>query len=247
MTSRPDYGVDAPGVVRNLALIGAALVVLAVFLPSFRIGPVTVRFGGMGMTPGVFCLAEAALMLLYAHWGKFQHRDRMLALHVWRGDEQVLDVGTGRGLLMVGAAKRLTSGKSLGTDIWRAGDLSGNQAAAAQKNAALESVADRCEVLNEDARRMSFADGRFDVVLSNLCLHNIHGRDGRATACREIARVMKPGGIALISDFIRTGEYVAAFRAAGLQVSRQAANPLVTFAPLAIVVARKPLESPARA
>jgi SAM-dependent methyltransferase len=241
VTSRPDYGIDAPGVVRNLALIGVALLLVGVFLPSLTVGPITFRLRGMGLATGVACLAEAGLMLWYARSGKFRHRDRMLALHEWRGDERVLDVGTGRGLLMVGAAHRLSGGRSIGTDVWRASDLSGNQAAAAEKNAALEGVADRCEVRNDDARRMEFPDASFDVVLSNLCLHNIHGAEGRATACREIARVLKPGGIAVISDFIRTREYVAAFRAAGLEVERRAANPLATFPPMAIVMARKPL------
>ena len=241
MSQRPDYGIDAPGVVRNLALIGAALLLIGAFRPSLTVGPVTFRLRGMGLTAGGACLAEAGLMLLYARRGKFRHRDRMLALHDWRGDEQVLDVGTGRGLLMIGAALRLTSGHATGTDVWRASDLSGNEAAAAEHNAALEGVADRCEVRNEDARRMAFPDASFDVVLSNLCLHNIHGAEGRATACREIARVLKPGGVAVISDFIRTGEYVATFRAAGLEVERRRANPLATFPPMAIVVARKPL------
>lgn len=239
MSDRPDYGIDAPGVVRNLALIGVAMLAVAVFLPSLTVGQVNFRLRGMGFITGLACLGEAGLMVLYARWGKFRHRDRMLSLRDWRGDEQVLDVGTGRGLLMVGAARRLTSGRSVGTDVWRASDLSGNQSAAAERNAALEGVAERCEVLSEDARSMSFHDGQFDVVLSNLCLHNIHGREGRAVACGEIARVLKPGGLAVISDFIRTDEYVAAFRAAGLDVTRLAGNPLATFPPLAIVVARK--------
>jgi len=240
LNSRPDYGIDAPAVVRNLALFGAVMLAVGVFLPSLTVGPVNFRLRGMGLVTGMVCLAEAGLMLLYARWGKFRHRDRMLAMHEWRGDEQVLDVGTGRGLLMVGAARRLTHGRSVGTDVWRASDLSGNQSSAAEQNAALEGVAERCEVLSEDARHMSFPDGRFDVVLSNLCLHNIHGREGRAAACVEIARVLKPGGLAVISDFIRPGEYVAVFRAAGLEVTRRAGNPLTTFPPLAIVVARKP-------
>ena len=240
MNDRPDYGIDAPGVIRNLALFGVAMLLIAVFMRTLTIGHVTFELRSMGITTGLACVAEAALMLAYARWGKYRHRDRMLALHDWRGDEQVLDVGTGRGLLMVGAARRLSSGSSVGTDVWRASDLSGNQASAAERNAALEGVAERCQVLNEDARRMSFPANRFDVVLSNLCLHNIHGSDGRASACREIARVLKPGGVAVISDFIRTGEYVAAFKAAGLQVTRQGGNPLTTFPPLAIVVARKP-------
>jgi cyclopropane fatty-acyl-phospholipid synthase-like methyltransferase len=62
-------------------------------------------------------------MLLYARWGKFRHRDRMLNMVSWRGGEQVLDVGTGRGLLLIGAARRLSTGKSTGIDVWSAKDF----------------------------------------------------------------------------------------------------------------------------
>lgn len=59
--------------------------------------------------PAGSMLAGAALFLLYVKIGKFRHRDFMLSLHPWRGDEQVLDVGCGRGLLLAGAARRLES------------------------------------------------------------------------------------------------------------------------------------------
>jgi len=38
----------------------------------------------------------------------------------------VLDVGCGRGLLLIGAARRLTTGKAVGVDIWQAEDRVGN-------------------------------------------------------------------------------------------------------------------------
>lgn len=47
------------------------------------------------------------------------------------------------------------------------------------------------EVLSGDATAMKFADGTFDVVVSNLVIHNIPSREGRDKACREIARVLK--------------------------------------------------------
>ena len=50
------------------------------------------------------------LGLRYVLAGKFIHRDRLLDRVVWRGDERVLDVGTGGGLLMIGAAKRAPRG-----------------------------------------------------------------------------------------------------------------------------------------
>lgn len=230
--AKPDYGIDAPGVIRNFALLAAALAVASVWLPPGL--AVTARW-----MAGVFAL-EGLAMVLYAKLGKFRHRDRMLAMISWRGDERVLDVGTGRGLLMIGAAKRLKTGKSIGVDIWSATDLSGNAASATRANIEQEGVSGRAEIKTEDARAMSFGDGSFDVVLSNLALHNIPDSAGRAKACAEISRVLKPGGAALISDFQKTGEYVQAFRNAGLSVQRTAPYFLDTFPPLRIVTAKKP-------
>jgi arsenite methyltransferase len=150
------------------------------------------------------------------------------------GIGQRLDVGTGRGLLMIGAAKKLTTGKSVGMDIWSATDLTGNRPENAMRNAELEGVTDRVEVRSEDATKMTFPNATFDVVLSNVCIHNIPGREGRATACREIVRVLKPGGVALISDFIHLGEYAATFREAGATAKR-AGVFFDTFPPMGIL------------
>jgi arsenite methyltransferase len=104
----------------------------------------------------------------------------------------------------------------------------------------MEGVAAKTTILNDDARQMSFADGSMDVVLSNLCLHNIYQKPGRVKACAEIARVLKPGGVAVISDYKLTKEYAGEFAKAGLQVEMCRKDWTGTFPPLRIVVARKP-------
>jgi len=239
MAARPDYGVDAPGVIRNLFLASLAGVALALFAPKFvHFGPVILALHPTGWGTAIGCATGGMLMLLYAKVGKFYHRDRMLALQKWRGDEQVLDVGTGRGLLLVGAARRLTTGHATGLDIWNKEDLSGNSLDRTEQNLAAEQVAEKCSLVTGGAQKMGFPDNSFDVILSNLCLHNIYDKPTRLQACREIARVLKPGGIAIISDFKLTREYAAAFRQAGLSVERKMPN-LLTFPPLRILLARK--------
>jgi arsenite methyltransferase len=239
MRQKPDYGIDAPAVVRNLIVIGLALILSGIFFPRIHIGQVTIIWSYSAFWPGVSCLASGLLMLAYAKWGKFRHRDRLLNMVSWRGDECVLDVGTGRGLLLIGAARRLTTGKAYGIDVWSTRDLSGNSLERTQANIEVEGVKDKTELRSDDAQKLSFPDGTFDVVLSNLCIHNIAGDPGRAQACREIARVLKPGGIALISDFVKTGFYQKIFSQAGLKVSRTGPN-LFSFPPLRVVKATKP-------
>jgi arsenite methyltransferase len=238
-SEKPDYGIDAPGVIRNLVLIGVGLLLLGKFFPKVQIGPVTFVLGPAALFTGGALILEAVLMIVYAKSGKFRHRDRILSMVSWKGNESVLDVGTGRGLLMIGAARKLTTGKSVGIDIWSAKDLSGNVMENTLRNAEIEGVRDKVDVQNGDATAMNFADGSFDVVLSNVCIHNIPTRQARDKACREIVRVLKPGGKALISDFIHTADYVKAFESAGVTASRTGLDFLFTFPWLRIVEVQK--------
>jgi arsenite methyltransferase len=237
---KANYGIDAPGVIRNLFLFGAALVVASLLVPVFIIAGSSIDISWF-IWPGSVFIIEGVLMLVYALHGKFAHRDRMLRLIEWRGDEQVLDVGTGKGLLMVGAAKNLTTGKSTGIDIWNAGDLTGNNVENALKNAEIEGVQDKVEIKNENAMKMSFAENSFDLIFSNLCLHNIYNKYGRQAACTEIARVLKNGGTGIISDYKHTKEYKHNFDQAGLQTTLLPANYLTTFPPLRILIVKKSL------
>jgi arsenite methyltransferase len=238
-SAKPDYGIDAPNVIRNLLVIGIVLLGAARFLPVVQIGTASLMFKPMFLWTGSFCLLEGLLMIIYAKHGKFKHRDRMLASVDWKGNETVLDVGTGRGLLMIGAARKLTTGKSVGIDIWSKEDLSGNSLEKTLHNVELEGVGNRVEVKSEDATAMTFPDNSFDVVLSNLCIHNIPSREGRDKACREIVRVLKSGGRAVISDFKNTADYVEAFQGSGASVTRSGLDFVHTFPPLRIVQVEK--------
>lgn len=239
MSQRPDYGIDAPHVIRNLLLAGAACAAIAFFFPRVTIGQVTFLLNPGFYYSAGWCIASALLMIIYARAGKFRHRDRILAKVKWTGSETVLDVGTGRGLLLIGAAKRLTTGHATGIDIWNAEDLSGNGPEALLRNIELEGVGAKTTVKSENARAMDFADGSFDVVLSNLCLHNIYEKPGRGEALRQIARVLKPGGVAVLSDFRHMREYADELKGAGMKAEMGPLDWTGTFPPLRILVARK--------
>lgn len=228
---RPNYGIDAPPVIVSFLLIGSALLGFGAYLfPS--------AWALLPALPGLWFFITGWLFVSYALVGKFKYRDVMLAEHQWRGDEAVLDVGTGRGFLLVGAAKKLATGRGVGIDVWSQGDLLNNTIALTQRNIDLEGVGGACRVLSADARALPFEDASFDVVLSNLCLHNIADAKGRDQACLEIARVLRPGGVALISDFKCTEDYAAVFRSQGLTVSFGPRYWLSILAPLPLRVVR---------
>jgi len=222
-SSSADYCIDAPYVIRNLLIAGAAALIVFLAMTtglwSGRIGPL--RFGSVGfLFMAIGLIASGVGMWWGSRFGKLREREKLLSNIAWRGDEQVLDVGCGRGLLLIGAAKRLTTGKSIGIDIWQSEDLSGNKQEATLENAKREGVGGRIEVRTADMRKMPFADRTFDVIVSRAAIHNLYSSDDRALAVREIARVLKPGGRALIDDIRHSTEYTSVFAQSGCAVQR---------------------------
>jgi SAM-dependent methyltransferase len=131
-----------------------------------------------------------------------------------RGDEQVLDIGCGRGAVLISAARRLPQGRATGVDIWRLRDQTGNSQAAAERNAMVEGVSERVEFVHADARDLPLPPGSFDVVLSNLTFSNIRGSEERARALREAVRVLRPGGRMRVIDE-RADLYAPVLQSAG--------------------------------
>lgn len=220
-----DYGIDAPNVIRNLAISGAIALLIGTaalvgWLPrvvAAHIGAADLRFPilGPGFGVGIGLLVGAAWMYFRSRYGKISARETLLNRVTWRGDERVLDIGCGRGLLLVGAARRVPRGSAVGIDIWQAEDLSGNRPEVPLENAAIEGVRDRVSVETADMRKLPFPDASFDAVVSRVAIHNLYAAPDRAAAIREIARVLRPGGRAVIEDIRHMPEYTRTFHAHG--------------------------------
>lgn len=240
---RPDYGIDAPGVVWRWAMKGSGGLALGLacstVLRSSRPRPARASLA-LGLLYGLSYLGRAGLMIWTSKVGKLRERERLLDVLPWRGDETVLDVGCGRGLLLTGAARRLTGGKAVGVDIWQEVDQSGNRPEATWANAWAEGVADRVRVVDGDARRLPFADQSFDAVVSSMVLHNIREESGRRQALEEIARVLKPGGRLVIQDMRHTEEYFDVLCRAGMMNVERSPRRFGVFPPVRRVTGRKP-------
>jgi arsenite methyltransferase len=172
--------------------------------------------------------------------GKLRLRDKMIDSVSWRGDEQVLDVGCGHGLMLIGAAKRLTTGHAEGIDIWQQEDQASNSPRATMENAMREGVADQVELRNADARELPFLDGSFDVVLSSFAIHNIYDAVGREKAIREIHRVLKPGGQLVLADIRHTAQYADILRSLGWNQVNRWFPHFLFITPTRVVRAAKP-------
>ena len=128
----------------------------------------------------------------------------------------MLDLGCGRGAVLLLAAKRLKTGKAVGIDLWRRGDQSSNAAQATWRNAHAEGVEHRIEIHTADMTALPFKDGSFDLVVSNVAIHNVRSNASREKAIAEAVRVLRPGGRLLIADLWATRTYRAQLTTLGL-------------------------------
>jgi SAM-dependent methyltransferase len=213
---RGEYGFDAP-YVPVLMFLGSLPLSVGAVSAALR-GDVTgVSMMGLSSAFLMFC---AGTFVFTTRRGKFEVWDELLEQLKLEGSERVLDVGCGRGAVLLLAAERLPKGKAVGIDLWQVKDQSGNGADAARRNAVAEAVEERIELHTGDMRALPFPDASFDVIVSSLAIHNVPDATGRETAVKEIARVLKPGGRVALADFKFVKDYARTLEAAGLEEVR---------------------------
>jgi arsenite methyltransferase len=235
----PDYGLDGGRAVRAMFIVGLAGASGGFVLVQWTL----TRHLGLPYTLQIFgfcCLILATLMFASSRFGKLQARDRVLARLKLHGDEAVLDVGCGHGLLLIAAAKLLPRGRAVGIDLWSQWQQSDNSREATLRNAALEGVAPRVSVHDGDMRKMPFADRSFDAAVAHFAIHNVTSREGRREAIREIVRTLKQGGQVAISDIFSIELYADELHKAHMTDVEISGLSFWTFPPARTVTARKP-------
>jgi ubiquinone/menaquinone biosynthesis C-methylase UbiE len=202
---RGSYGIDAPYAPALIAVLAAMEFALAVILGKVWI-----------LLAALFILAILGLYLHGTLRGKFVVWAELLDKLNLRGDERILDMGCGRGAVLLMAAQHLTTGRAVGVDLWRRVDQSGNALEATRRNAVAEGVADRVDLHTADMMALPFEDNSFDVVVSSLAIHNISGSAGREKAINEAVRVLRPGGRLMIADIRGTRQHEAQLAKLGM-------------------------------
>ena len=126
------------------------------------------------------------------------------------GHELVLDVGSGRGLYAIEAAKTLSTGIVIAIDIWEPENTldfknpykltqpTGNTISNAQKNARIEGVAEKIEFLNMDGNHTQFDSNLFDLTICGFVVG--HQRENALNMLKEMKRILKPGGRLILID-----------------------------------------------
>jgi ubiquinone/menaquinone biosynthesis C-methylase UbiE len=222
---RADYGAPLRSKLMHAALLGLLMFVGGTLVT--RLAP-TISLWWVVVAVAVVTHAGLALVALaaLAKWvlsvNRFRDRDRMLDSITWRGDERVLDVGCGEGILTIAAAKRIPNGHVVGIDDWR--PIHGRRQLGpetARRNAEVENVAERVTIQDADGTDLPFAGDSFDVVMASFAIHHVGDQSQRAAALAEMVRVLRPGGAVAIVDTLFTEEMVHVLTELGLEgVSR---------------------------
>lgn len=108
-----------------------------------------------------------------------------------RAVSDVIELGSGPGELALEIARRLPEAAVVGVDLAPA------MVDAATRRARDHDLADRVRFVLADAARIPLPDQTFDLAVSTLSLH--HWTDP-AAVFGEIARTLRPGGVALVYD-----------------------------------------------
>lgn len=238
-----DYGIDKPERVRAFGMTGVVLIAagLATFIAlrqELDIWPELIL--QVCMWVGVILILISGIMLWSSKSGKFGLAWSMINDLNWLGRERVLDVGCGRGLLTVLAAKKVPIGEITGIDIWDQEQLSDNYRDAAIKNASLERVSERVQFEDVNVLELSYKSASFDKVISSLCLHGIASRKDRTKALEQMVRVLKPGGELAILDVLHTREYVDTLERMGFKNIRRSPMKFLYCLPTRYLIASKP-------
>jgi len=171
-SQKPKYGLYA---IKIIAILFSVIEIIGLLLLSAGY----FVFNNTYLTIGGTIIAAFGIYMIVAHFlslyvfirvdgSRFTLIAKLLEL---KGNEYVLDVGSGTGRTAVQIAKRLTTGKLVGIDIWDTMELGGNSPERAYTNAEIEGVKAKVEFKFGNVLEIPFDNDVFDITY------------GRAFAC----------------------------------------------------------------
>jgi ubiquinone/menaquinone biosynthesis C-methylase UbiE len=209
---KPKYGLYAIKIIVILFSVIEIIGLLLLSVGCFVFNNTYLIIGGVIVVAFGIYMIVAHFLSLYVFTGVGTARSVLDAKHMeLKGNEYVLDVGTGTGRTAIQVAKRLTTGKLVGIDICDTMELGGNSPERAYENAEIEGVKEKVEFKFGNVLEIPFDDNVFDIVTCSSVLNNLPGEKKRIKALKEILRVLKPKGNCMLLEPLRNFRMFCAF------------------------------------
>jgi ubiquinone/menaquinone biosynthesis C-methylase UbiE len=154
----------------------------------------------------------------------------------------VLDIGSGNGILAIRLAQAYPATQVTGIDYW--GKNWEYSKSVCEENARLAGVEKQVRFQKGDAANLALADASFDAVVSNLTFHEVKTVPQKRDLAQEALRVLRPGGRFAFVDMFYDSKYygnTSEFEGflKGLGLSQVAVKPLGQ-----VIALSKPLMHP---
>lgn len=124
-------------------------------------------------------------------WGT-ELQKRLVRMSELEPRDNLIDIGSGTGTFCILAKKFRRSAKIAGIDP------DAHIIKIAKQKTAQQHL--KVEYIESTAQNLPFKSGSLDIAVSSLAFHHMPLKD-KKLACREIYRVLKPGGHFLLADF----------------------------------------------
>lgn len=239
-----DYGLRVPiGAIVSTGL-GCVLVVIGTIIVLRLNSTHTFNHSSFAfalLILGVIWLTGGIWLVISSSIGRRYQRKAMVAAASLQGSETVLDLGTGTGFIAVALAQTLREGVVHGIDIWSQSALPAPSPEIARRNAEIEGVSSRVQIDNGHASAIPYPPNTFDVVTVYRVLHTFESPIILDHAVYEIARVLKPGGRAVICESLqKILPFPPLFEDHGLIVKERRLS-FTALPPIGILIVEKPL------
>ncbi len=124
-------------------------------------------------------------------------RPRLYELLALKGDEVLVDAGSGSGAYTIPLARKLSGGKVIAVDLSRP------MLDHLEKQVRRKQLLDRVEIHQGDCTALPVADASSNRALTVLVWHHMSDPEKVGAAAAELNRVLKPGGKVLVADWLR--------------------------------------------
>ncbi len=194
--------------VRILLILGLGSLGLAILgiLPL----PVPVRIGAEILSVTLFisfAYPAYAYYIFSPQGGNLQEKvyDLLIGKLKSNMDGNILDIGSGNGILAIQLAHRFPKAEVVGMDYW--GKNWEYSRSVCQVNAHIAGVFERVRFVKGDAAALDFTDNSFDAVVSTLTFHEVKSARNKRELVREALRTLKPGGSFVFVDYFYDRRY----------------------------------------